>query len=147
MKTRNHAIFAARLESTPRIRRFVEHGCALAGAKDDECFGLKLAVDEACTNIIEHGYGPGAAGEIEVEFEADGDAIRVAITDTGRPFDPAGYPSPDLGAGAERPIGGLGIHLMRSSVDEVRYRPGPAGNRLELVKRLHVRPRARSGRE
>ncbi len=91
--------------------------------------------------------GPAAPPRTESEFEADADSVRVAITDTGRPFNPLEYPPPDLDKGADRPIGGLGIHLMRSSVDEVHYRPDPAGNRLELVKKLQGRPHARPGRE
>lgn len=147
MSTRDRSVFAARLDSTPQIRGFVERACARAGIADEECFALKLAVDEASTNVIQHGYGPGVAGAIEVEFEADDDEVRVAITDTGRPFNPLEYPPPDLDKGDDRPIGGLGIHLMRSSVDEVHYRPDPAGNRLELVKKLQGRAHARPGRE
>jgi serine/threonine-protein kinase RsbW len=139
MTTRDHAVFAARIENTLRIRDFVERACARAGVTEDDCFALKLAVDEASTNIIQHGYGADRAGNVEVEFEADGDLARVAITDTGRRFDPRSHPDPDLPGGPETPVGGLGVHLMRSSVDEVQYLVEPGGNRLVLIKKLQGR--------
>jgi anti-sigma regulatory factor (Ser/Thr protein kinase) len=130
------ATFEARLERLADIRRFVEESCRRAGVPDSACFDLKLAVDEACTNIIEHGY-EGRAGSISLSCRADGDALSVTIRDRGRAFDPAGVPAADITSPCEeRPIGGLGWHLIRSSVDEINYGRDPSGgNRLTLVKR------------
>ena len=127
----------ARLENLAAIRAFIEEACARAGAPHSACFDLKLAVDEACTNIIEHGYAGGEAGSIAIACEATGNGVRVTIVDFGRAFDPAVAPAPDLSAGWEdRAVGGLGWHLIRRSVDEVDYGPNPGGgNRLTLVKR------------
>lgn len=129
----------AHVESLAAIRAFVEEACRRAGAGASACFDLKLAVDEACTNIIEHGYAGRTDGSIALECEADGQSVRVAIVDRGRPFDPEQLPAPDLTAGwRERAVGGLGWHLIRSSVDEIDYGPNPGGgNRLTLVKRSH----------
>jgi serine/threonine-protein kinase RsbW len=126
----------ARLESLAAIRRFVEDACRAAGAASSACFDLKLAVDEACTNVIEHGYA-GAAGAITVFFESEGDAVRVSIRDRGRSFEPSRVRSADVTSGWEdRPVGGLGWHLIRQSVDEINYERDPSGeNRLTLVKR------------
>jgi anti-sigma regulatory factor (Ser/Thr protein kinase) len=72
----------------------------------------------------------------------------MTITDTGRPFDPASAPPPDLGGSArERPVGGIGIHLIHASMDEVHYHAEPRGNRLVLVKKLQGRAHARPGGE
>ncbi len=148
MTARDHAVFAARLDNTPRIREFVKRACAAAAIGEDDCFALALAVDEACTNIVEHGYRPGEAGEILLEFEVEGETARVTIVDTGRPFDPADAPHPDLGAGLlERPVGGLGVHLIHASMDEVHYRAEPAGNRLVLIKKLQGRSQQRPRKE
>jgi len=98
---------------------------------------LRLAVDEACSNVIAHGYR-GAAGTIRLAVAVgDGRAV-VTVTDEAAAFDPALVPPPDLDAPwAERREGGLGWHLIRSVVDEVRHRPaGARGNVLTLVKRL-----------
>jgi serine/threonine-protein kinase RsbW len=148
METRDQGVFAARLDMTPRIREFVARACARAGLAEDDRFALELAVDEACTNIVEHGYGGGKAGHITLEFEVDDLAARVTILDAGRPFDPADAPRPELGPTLlERPAGGLGVHLIHASVDEVHYRAEATGNRLELVKKLQGRAHVRPGKE
>ena len=132
----------ARAENLARVRDFVEEACRGAGADVSTCFDLKLAVDEACTNIIEHGYAGKTPGEMRVSFAADADRLTVVISDRGRSFDPESIAEPDLEAGCEsRAPGGLGWHLIRSAVDDYRYESdADGGNRLTLVKRL-----ARSG--
>jgi anti-sigma regulatory factor (Ser/Thr protein kinase) len=127
----------ATLGNIPRFRAFVEDACARGGISADDCFAIKLAVDEACSNIIEHGYGPGGAGTISLIFEASQSEVRVTVIDTGRPFAPEEAPVPDVGAPwQDRPIGGLGWHLIRNMVDEIRYQTDGAENRLTLVKRF-----------
>ena len=97
---------------------------------------VTLAVDEAVTNIIEHGYESGIDGQIEVEVEADEAQFKIVIRDTGKSFNPEGVPEPDMNehvaAGRKR---GLGIFLMRQIMDEVRYRfKEGIKNELTLVK-------------
>lgn len=132
------AAFAARADNLAEIRSFVEASCRRAGARAEDAFALKLAVDEACANIVEHGFAGRADGAIRIEWETDGQAITVTIQDRGRPFDPGALPETDTTSGwAERPVGGLGWHLIRRSVDDVDYRSDTkTGNRLTLVKRL-----------
>jgi serine/threonine-protein kinase RsbW len=138
---RTETSVAAKVESLAAVRAFVEEGCRRAGVDASACFDLKLAVDEACANIIEHGYAGRPGGSIALACESDGDAVRVTIVDSGRAFSPGDVPEPDVTSGwEERPIGGLGWHLIRRSVDEIDYGPDPAGgNRLTLVKRSHHR--------
>ena len=97
-----------------------------------------LAVDEAVTNVIEHGYGNGRSGDIRVECRIDPDKIEVLVEDRGRVFDPSTVPSPDIEdhvrQGRRK---GLGIYLMRQIMDEVNYEFSPGQpNRLRLVKRI-----------
>lgn len=115
----------------------MEEECRAAGGDARSCGDLKLAVDEACTNVIEHGYA-GSAGTIRLSTARDGGTLTVVVEDRGRPFDPSGIAAPDLSAGWEdRRIGGLGWHLIRSCVDEIRYEPAASGgNRLTLVKKI-----------
>lgn len=136
---RTETSVAARLESLETVRAFVEEACRRAGADASACFDLKLAVDEACTNIIEHGYAGRPGETIALACEIDGDGVRVTIVDRGRSFRPSELPPPDLSADwEERHIGGLGWHFIRKSVDEIDYGPDPSGgNRLTLVKRSH----------
>ena len=128
----------ARAENLPVLRGFVEQACREARFAETATLDLKLAVDEACTNILEHGYAGGAPGPIRVSFDFDGERVVLVITDRARPFAPKDAPVPDLAAPlAERNVGGLGWHLIRQIVDEIRYEPrADGGNRLTLVKNL-----------
>ena len=126
----------ARPENLEEIRDFIDAACADAQVGRSDTHGLKVAVDEACSNVVEHGYAGLPPGPISVRFEADDRTISVTIGDRGRPFDPADAPAADVVSDWERrPIGGLGWHLIRLLVDEIRYESDPeSGNRLTLVK-------------
>ena len=135
------ADFPATLESLSEIRRLVDRWCRESGASAEDCHAVVLAVDEVCTNIVEHGYAGREGGTISVGLEEAGDELRVLVGDRGRAFDPDGAPRPDLDADwHERPIGGLGWHLVRGMVDDLSYRSAPDGNLLTLVKKLTPEP-------
>ena len=127
----------ARLESLPALLQFVSSECRSAGATDGDEFALKLAVEEACVNVIVHGYAGREPGPVSVAFRSDPDRYVVTIEDRAAPFQPDALPEPDLASGwNEREIGGLGWWLIRKMVDEVEYESRPGrGNRLTLVKR------------
>ena len=133
---REDATFEGRLENLTAIRRFVQTACEAAGVNASACFDLKLAVDEACTNIIEHGYDEGAEGSIEIEVEAGDQQFKIVIRDTGRIFNPESIPDPDMKEHVQRGHKkGLGIFLMRQIMDEVRYKfKDGVKNELTLVK-------------
>jgi serine/threonine-protein kinase RsbW len=98
---------------------------------------VQLAVDEACSNIIEHAYGGEDRGVIECSHRIrDGD-LTIVLRDYGQPFDPAAVPEPDVEAGLEeRPEGGLGLFFIRKIMDEVIFEfDSVTGNVLTLVKR------------
>jgi anti-sigma regulatory factor (Ser/Thr protein kinase) len=98
---------------------------------------LNVALDEAVSNAINHGYDDGARGEIAVRLRHRPGSVLVEIEDDGRPFDPLQTPPPDLTSPlAERPIGGLGVHLIRNLMDEVTYARHDGRNILKMVKNL-----------
>jgi anti-sigma regulatory factor (Ser/Thr protein kinase) len=98
---------------------------------------LDVALDEAVSNAINHGYDAGVRGEIAVRLRRRPGSVLVEIEDDGRPFDPLQAPPPDLTSPlAERPIGGLGVHLIRNLMDEVAYARHDGRNILKLVKHL-----------
>jgi serine/threonine-protein kinase RsbW len=109
------------------------------GLDDHVIYDLQLAVDEACANVVKHAYD-GQAGEIEVKIEPVDDSVQVIIRDWGAAFDPQEVPTPDLtGSLEQRPLGGLGVYLMRQVMDEVDFRfdsENGNGNTLTMVKRL-----------
>ena len=116
-----------------RIERFgAEQG--LAG---NVVNALNVVLDEAVSNAINHGYDTGVRGEIAVRLRRSPDRVEVEVEDAGRPFDPLQAPPPDLTWPLERrPIGGLGIHLIKSLMDEVSYARQAGRNVLKMAKRL-----------
>jgi serine phosphatase RsbU (regulator of sigma subunit)/anti-sigma regulatory factor (Ser/Thr protein kinase)/transposase len=101
----------------------------------------KLAVDEACTNIVKHGY-KGKTGFIEVVVTGNQREFSMEIRDQGESFDLRNVKSPDLKMYVEtRKRGGLGVFLMNQLMDDVRYRGGPDGNVLTMSKHLGRRRR------
>lgn len=125
----------ARFDSLSAIRRFAHEALARLGCREDHADSLVHALDEAATNAVEHGY-KGTPGELEITVERNGTELAVRLRDWAPAFDPTGHPPPDLSLPLHaRPTGGLGIHLMRSLADEVRYRSVPGGgNEVTLVK-------------
>jgi len=136
----------ARGENLQAFRDFIENACRRAGIEQSAAFDLKLAVDEACSNIIEHGYAGNESGPIGVSFDAQGEQVVVAIVDRGRPFDPKTVRPPDLDSRwQDRRVGGLGWYLMSRSVDRISYDSDPKrGNRLTLVKKVRLTEKART---
>ncbi|HYT32400.1 MAG TPA: ATP-binding protein [Thermoanaerobaculia bacterium] len=128
---------AAEAPNLAQVRAFVQDFCRRVGADPQASFDLKLAVDEACTNIVEHGYVGMPQGDMRVSIAFDGERLTVVISDHGRSFDPERIAPPDIRMDCEeREPGGLGWHLIRSTVDGFRYESGAGeGNLLTLVKR------------
>ncbi len=119
------------------MREFACQAALDAGMDNRECYAVKLAVDEACSNIIEHAYSGKEGEEIEITCDTADTGLTVIIRDHGRSFEPASIPIPDLNAELkDRKVGGLGFYLIKQLMDEVRFeRMGEAGNVLTMVKR------------
>ncbi len=127
----------AELGQLAAIRSFVVETSRSLGAAESAIADLELAVDEICTNSIQHGYG-GEDGEIELTVERDGPSIRVVVRDWGGTFDPGQVPTPDLELPLEeRLLGGLGLFLVRKLMDDVRFEfSRERGNSVTMVRRL-----------
>ena len=128
----------ARPEQLPALLEFIERTCAGADLPEDVAFAVRLAAEEACTNVIRHGYPGGAPGTVAVDIARDASRVVVTIEDRGPRFDPADVPPPAVGAPAEdRPLGGLGWHLILQVMDEVHHaHDARTGNRLTLIKHI-----------
>lgn len=119
-----------------RLARGVDELCARHQVPPAIASSLNLALEEAITNVIDHGYDDAAPHEIDVRVSVAEGMIRAEIVDDGRPFDPRETIPPDLTAGIEeRPIGGLGVWLIKRLMDEVGYRMVGGRNHLTLSKR------------
>ena len=108
----------------------------LSGLSDTAAKEMRLAVDEAMANIVQHGYR-GSQGEIEVEAESDLHGLVIRLRDDAPAYNPLDRAAPALDLPLEqRPIGGMGVELVRQSVDSVEHRvTETGGNELTLVKR------------
>jgi anti-sigma regulatory factor (Ser/Thr protein kinase) len=88
---------------------------------------------------LNHGFTDPREHEIHVSLQTEESDFRIEVQDDGLPFNPLEHPLPDLSAPLEkRPIGGLGIHMMRKSVDRIEYRRADGKNILVLVKQIKV---------
>jgi len=135
---RNHVSEIARL--VERLERFGHE----AGLPDDVTFRLTLALDEIVSNVIRHGFDDAGEHAIAVTLDIAGGTITATVVDDGSPFDPLDAPAPDLDAPLEeRRPGGLGIHLVRTTMDDVRY--ARDGDRNVLTIRTSVESRETLG--
>lgn len=139
--TNDPAVALLRVTAVPEnlrvIRRFVEEQARRAGFEGQRVDDLVLAVDEAATNIVMHGYADlqdRASAVIVVEVVYRVPVLSVFLRDQAAPFDPTATPVVDeLPPLTERGPGGLGIFLIRKTMDEFRYRRTPEGwNELVL---------------
>ena len=98
---------------------------------------LNLSLDELITNIVSYGYRDGEEHEIRITLTEEEGSLKVVLEDDGIPFDPlSDAPDPDLDADVEeRRIGGLGVHFVKSLMDEVAYERRGGCNRLTLIQR------------
>jgi serine/threonine-protein kinase RsbW len=137
--TMESLIVPATLDSLESISQFVSHATGQVGFDDHAAWQVQLAVDEAATNIIQHGYDGESRGTIELAWRLiDGCTIEISLRDHGRRFDPNQVPAPNITAPLEdRSPGGLGIFLMNQLMDTVEYTHSDTyGNTLVMTKRL-----------
>lgn len=125
----------AELKNLSQIRDFIEVAALGLGFDPAGIHNLQLAVDEAATNVMLHGY-QSRSGPLEIELERPDQRLIVRLRDEAPSFDPNTVPSPDLTLPlSQRSIGGLGIHLMRQTMDEIQHQVTPSGgNELTLIK-------------
>lgn len=127
---------ANRLSEIAPLADRVSAFCAERGVSESVAFRINLALEELLTNTIKYGYADQDAHEIVIELQQFDDRVTVEIVDDGKPFDLTQVPTPDLDAPIEqRVIGGLGLHFVRTMMDEVRYCRDGSRNRVTLVKR------------
>jgi serine/threonine-protein kinase RsbW/sigma-B regulation protein RsbU (phosphoserine phosphatase) len=131
-----HLTIRNELSEIGRIAPLIEAFCAERGVSEEIAHAINLALDELLTNTISYGYDDTARHMIDIELTASGDSISVSLRDDARAFDPTGAADPDIDAGIdERALGGLGIHIVRVMMDEMRYRRVDGHNQLTLTKR------------
>ena len=138
-KTENyHLRIPSQTANLQVIRNFVSDVAKSVGFENKDIGKIELAVDEACTNVIEHAHHQDTKQDIDVAVKIDYDKFTVVITDHGKGFKPEDVDIPDMNRYlAELRVGGLGIYLMKHLMDEVEYHTQPGvSNEVRMVKYL-----------
>jgi serine/threonine-protein kinase RsbW len=129
---------AAELETLTGFRDLIDQACGEHPSVDQQtCYDLKLAVEEACMNVITHGYSGMNPGSIMLELQFNPGQVLVRLTDFGHPFEPYEPAAPDLGGDLEDGLThGFGLHFIYQTMDQISYATAQDGNHLRFVKRL-----------
>lgn len=119
-----------------RLVEQMEAALMAEGVPMNTLYAINLCVEEVLVNIINHGYGGVAAPDVEVDVALEPERVIIDVSDGAAPFDPTTEAAePDIDAELDdRPIGGLGIHLVKRLTDRLSYRRADGRNHLRLVK-------------
>lgn len=129
--------FLGRYKNLAEIDDFISQIIADFGFSSGQVYDIRLALDEACTNIIEHSYGGEEKGDIQCSVERAEEGIKIILKDWGKKFDPDQIPKPDFNVDLEdlQPRG-LGLYLMKNLMDKIEYcNDNGDGNTLVMTKR------------
>ena len=125
-----------RIDQISLLPEFVNEAVKASALAPEMADRLNLALEEAVANVISYAYPEGTAGEVQVDVALTDRALSFTVTDSGQPFDPTAREEVDTDADLEnRSVGGLGIHLIRQIMDEVRYERRGGKNVLILTKK------------
>lgn len=128
----------AAVENLPKVTALLEETLEEADCPLKTQMQLSVAAEEIFVNIAHYAYAPGR-GQATVRLTLGGEPAAATVTfiDRGTPFDPLAKPDPDVSLAAnERQIGGLGIYMVKKTMDEVRYEYRDGQNILTMIKKL-----------
>ena len=128
--------FAGQFTSLAAIADFIAQAAQEAGFNSKDTYAVKLAVDEACSNIIEHGYHEHEGSKIRCSYAILNDGLKITIQDWGEPFVPGEIPVPDFNVPLfDLEPRGAGLYFMKNLMDEVTWDfESGDGNILTMVK-------------
>ena len=125
------------IEQVPQLADFVDMVCEEVGMDMAVAIQMNLAMEEAVVNVMSYAYPADTVGDVTIEAVTIADQLQFTITDCGTPFDPTAKEDVDTTLSAEeRPIGGLGIHLVRQLMDSITYERIDGKNVLTLRKKF-----------
>jgi|ERR1041384_3696362 anti-sigma regulatory factor (Ser/Thr protein kinase) len=106
-------------------------------AAPDVQYLANLAIEELLTNCIKYSYEDAGEHTIEIRLQISGEELALTVTDDGRPFNPLELPTPDTHLPVQyRPVGGLGIYLLRQMSDRMEYVRTADRNRITIYKSM-----------
>ncbi|MBN2009937.1 ATP-binding protein [candidate division KSB1 bacterium] len=135
-KATYHLKIPSQTDNLEVIREFISNLARKAGFQNDDVDKIELAVDEACSNVIKHAYKKTDKKPIIISVEIEKNKFTVSVTDHGKGFDINKIKTPDMKEYlAQMRVGGLGIYLIKSLMDEVDFTIEPGvKNQVKLVK-------------
>ena len=137
VKMRKSIVLPNDINEVPRLTAFVDAVCEAVGFNPTVTMQMNLAIEEAVVNVMNYAYPRGKKGDVTIEALSNDVRLKVVIIDSGTPFDPTVHADVDTTLSAqERPIGGLGIHLVRQMMDSINYERVNNLNVLTLRKKL-----------
>jgi len=136
MSKTKHIQITNDLSELERLNLLVEEFGGENNFKTEEEYAIYLCLEEMVTNVISYAWPDGGEHTIDIRLTVDDESIRVEIDDGGQEFNPVDYGTPDTAAPAEeRPIGGLGIHLVKQTMDDMFYQRVDDRNALIMKKK------------
>jgi anti-sigma regulatory factor (Ser/Thr protein kinase) len=126
-----------RRSEVARLTEAVDHFAKGARINDEDLHDVHLILDELVINVIKYAFRDAKAHTFDVRIELDGRRITMTVEDDGREFDPTKAPVPDLAVPIdERPVGGLGLHIVRTLADSLTYRRSGGRNIITVTRTL-----------
>lgn len=126
----------ASTEHLAEVRNFVARHAAEFGFKQQDVADIRLAVDEAYTNIIKHSYKNEEQKSVDIQLEYNGNEFWISLLDTGKSFDLSSYTEPDICQRIkEKKRGGVGVYLIKKLMDDVQYLNQGPMNEIRMVKK------------
>lgn len=134
--TRYNKSVEASTKHLAEVRDFVAEHAVEFGFRKQDVADIRLAVDEAYTNIIKHAYEDNPGQLVDITLGYNRSEFWISLRDTGRTFDPASYSKPDLRKKMrEKKRGGVGVYLIRRLMDDVQYRQVDGENEIRMIKK------------
>ncbi|MDR1509609.1 MAG: ATP-binding protein [Synergistaceae bacterium] len=147
MNIKANGTFPAEISEIENVYGFISRILSESGLDAAVATLFELAADEIFSNIVKYGYESEASrtaadAAVYIAIHIGDDAVSMTFRDRGNPFDPLQTHPPDLSLGLdERPVGGLGIHIVKNSFDDVRYSFEEGFNVFTLIKLRKRGPR------
>ncbi len=136
-RIQQHLVLPNDVQAVPQLNEFIDGICEALEFDMTLTMKMNLAIEEAVVNVMNYAYPEGTAGDVDILAKANDERLEFVISDSGTPFDPTGKEEADTTLSAEeRPIGGLGIFLVRQIMDSINYERIDGKNVLTLDKRL-----------
>ena len=139
--TKSNNIYSLSVEASTsqlaKVRGFVAEHAKRLGLSDKEIGNIRLAVDEAYTNIIKHAYKDIPSKPVNIELGSDNTQLWISLKDEGKSFDVQAYNEPDIRERIKnKQRGGMGVYLIRKLMDSVQYTSTGQMNEIRMIKHL-----------